>query len=384
LLAAVLALSGCEHCAREPAHVQEPWEEPELAPEVFEAGEPDPDAPEPPAISDQVVSNGDVVREPPRVLAAASPDAEHANDEPVPARRYVYRVSMIVPAGLGEGGDHIALPSAELFIDASSDRLRARFTGQGWPVPAGSEVRLRRDRPGVYLFDDEGGRPLEPGLMADWFEGGRVTRRGPPMRVTRPYRPPRRASREEAGEDEPLGDLVCALLAEWSAESRESVARRCERGAPFAFRVGFWRAEQTAAVRVELPRSSLRADEEGAPELVPAQSSRAFLEPSALARITPSGPREESEIALGSPADGIEVANESPTRVLVTVQGMAIGWVDAAARANFVGLRPGSYEVGSIRPLGGVVARSRTLDVPGLLRLCEARCPRAPAPEAPE
>lgn len=367
--ASLLLLSVLAACDRPSPPRLEEYEGEEIAAQVFEETEPpDPDAPPPPAIGDapSVVRARAASRRPPPVLPA-HPDLESAGRAPVRVRRYVYRVRMVVPAGLGDGSDRIARPSAELFLDVSHDRLRARFSGAGWPVGAGSEVRLRSDRYGVYLFDGAGGRPLEPGELAAWFEGGDVSRRGPPLRVFATYGPARRA---EPDEDMP-GALVCAFLAELAGEPRENVMRRCERGAPHRFRIGFWRAEQTADVPVTLPRSALRADEVDPPPRVTAEPGRAFLEPSGLRRITPSRPPAEplSEGAL-------EIVNESATRVIVTLEGVAAGWVDAGARASFVGLRPGSYEVGAIRPLGAVVQRGRAVTVPGTHTVCDGRCAR--------
>ncbi|HEY8429983.1 MAG TPA: hypothetical protein VIL20_16485 [Sandaracinaceae bacterium] len=384
LAAAVGALlfASCQACEGRPPRPSDEDEElleDEVAGEVIEEAESsDPNEPPPPAIAElpTSVSSPDARRPPP--IVEAHPDREYGSREPVRARRYVYRVRMVVPAGLGEADDRLALPSAELFVDVSHDRLRARFAGAGWPVHAGSEVRLRRDRPGVYVFDGDGGRPLAPGEMAAWFEGGPVTRRGPPLRVLVNYGPARHAPPPPEGEHVP-GELVCALLAEWAGEDRETVMRRCERGAPYLWRLGFWRADQTADVPVELPRSSLRADEKGPPATpIVAQRSRAFLEPAALSRIAPSG--RTGAVAEGAPGEGLVVRNESATRAIVTVQGIAIGWVDAGATGRFVGFLPGVYEVGSIRPLGAVVQRGRPVAVPGEHRICDGRC-RRPEPE---
>lgn len=382
VLVAALSLAACEACQRTPrvAEYEDEYAG-ELAGEVIEEAEPpDPSEPPPPAIADSTFgATPDTSDFAPPPILEAHPDEEHTSSEPVRARRYVYRVSMVVPAGLGDGNDRLALPSAELFVDVSHDRLRARFAGAGWPVAAGSEVRLRRDRPGVYVFDGEGGRPLAPGEMAAWFEGGPVTRRGPPLRVIVGYGPARNAPL--ADDEEVPGELICALLAEWGAEDPATVMRRCERGAPYLWRLGFWRAEQTADVPVELPRSSLRADEGGAPAPIVAHASRAFVEPSGLSRIAASGPA--SPPLPGGPAEGLRVPNESATRAIVTVQGIAIGWVDAGATAHFVGLSPGTYEIGSIRPLGAVVQRGRAVVVPGEHRICDGRCraPESPASE---
>src|SRR5690606_13339729 len=162
------------------------------------------------------------------------------------------------------------------------------------------------------------------------------------------------------------GGLICALLAEWTGESRESVYRRCDGRAPLGFRVGFWRAERTADLPVELPRSALRADETAPPAAVPNSHSRAVPEPRALGRLPamerppPAGAAEE-----GGPSEGLEFVNQSEARVVVTVEGVAVGWVDAGTSGLFVGLRPGSYRVAALRPMGAVVIRPRVVVVPG-------------------
>jgi hypothetical protein len=373
------AALGCDGLRNPPPPIEEEYEDEELAAEVIEEGDP-PRAgdPAPPPIAEGATITTTTMGEPPvAIIPAAAEDDEFASEAPVTARRYVYRVSMVVPSGLGSQSDRIALPAAELFVDVSHDRVRARFAGPGWPVPAGSEVRLRRDRPGVYVFDAAGGRPLEPGLMADWFEGGHVTRRGPPLRII-PFFGPMRA--EARADEEAPGELVCALLAEWAGEPRENWMRRCERGAPFLWRLGFWRGEQTAGVPVDLPRASLRADHTDPPPEIPAQTSRAFLEPAALGRIGQLAHHEIAPVA-DAPAEGLAVENESATRAIVTVQGVAIGWVDAGARGLFVGLAPGAYEVGAIRPMGAVVQRGRAVLVPAHHSICDGRC-RRPVPPA--
>lgn len=372
------ALGGCDGCRNPTPPAIETYEDEELAAEVFEqgelAGEPPPpisDAPPPPPGTPP----------PPPVVASPHPDPEWANDLPVDARRFVYRVRLSLPSTLGSTDD-VALPAAELYLDVAHDRLRARFVGPGWAVQEGSEVRLRRDYPGVYLFDGLGGRPLVPGELALWFEGGRVSRRGPALRVV-PFPAPRRPAAQQEGAP---GELVCALLAELSSEPWEAHMRRCERGAPAMFRIGYWRAEQTAGVPVELPRRGLRADEQDPPTPIAAETSRAFLEPGALARIATRRIRRSDDAP--SPPDetltGLRVQNESPTRALVLAQGVLIGWVDSGAAAEFVGLSRGSYEVSAIRPLGAIVARARDATVPGSVRLCDRRCPRRDPAEVGE
>jgi hypothetical protein len=299
---------------------------------------------------------------------APASDEANGSDAPVRARRYVYRVRLLVPEMLGENRSDLARSAAELFVDVSGDRLRARFVGQGWPVEAGSEIRVRGDSPGVYVFDRDGGRSLAPGAMSEWFEGGPRNRTGPPLMVRRD---PNR------GREEVPGALICALLAEWAAEPRESVARRCETGAPLGFRVGLWRGERTADVPVELPARALRADEADPPAPIPGSTSRAFLEPSALARVPEMEHAPRDLVApAGGPAEGLEFVNESEARVVVTIEGIAAGWVDSGARGLFVGLRPGAYRIAALRPLGAVVIRPRIVPVPGRTVLGAPRHPR--------
>ena len=365
-------------CAEPPQPLQEDYTEQSSLAEVWvEETEPED---HPPAISDAVPANSMPTdrrdREPAPVLPASHGDDDYANEQMVQARRYVYRVRMVVPGGLGGGRVQVAVPAAELHVDISHERLRARFRGTGWPVPPDSEIRLRRDRPGVYLFDGDGGRPLEPGELATWFEGGPMLRRGPPLHIFSRYGFPRRA---RIPDDELTpGELMCALLAELAAEPREPVLRRCELGAPHLFRFGFWRAEQTAGVPLELPRSALRADERDPPRPIAPFTSRPWLEAAALARLRGGRPPEET--TEGAPRRGLRIENESAVRTIIAVDGVAVGWVDAGAQLTLEGLEPGTYDVGSIRPHGAVVQRGRPVGVPGVHRVCDGRCPRRTPP----
>ena len=288
------------------------------------------------------------------IVPAAARDLAYDSDEPVALRRYVYRVRLAIPSALGDASD-LATPGAELYIDASAERVRARFVGMGWPVDIGSEVRLRGDSPGGYVFDGAGGRPLLPGELGEWFEGGE-RRPGPGLSVRRDPTMP-------SGES---GLLVCALLAEWAGENREAVLRRCDGRAPLSFRVGLWRAERTADIPIELPRRSVRADEVDPPLEVPALESRAFFEPASLARIEPPSVRgEEPEAAHPeAPGEGLLLVNESGTRVIVTVGGIPIGWIAPRSSGFFVGLRPGPAWVGALRPMGSIALRPRLVALP--------------------
>lgn len=357
--------------AREPAQppparrVVEQWRADESSPAAAE------DDGVPALATDSTLASGPApvaTRAPPLIEPAAAIDHAYDSDEPVTTRRYVYRVRLAIPAALGNGAD-LATPAAELFLDVSSERVRARFVGQGWPVDTGAEVRLRGDSPGAYVFDGAGGRPLLPGQLAEWFEGGE-RRPGPRLSVRRDPTMP---------SGEATGTLVCALLAEWAGEPRDAVVRRCDGRAPIGFRVGLWRAERTADLQVELPRRSLRADEVGPPDALPSLTSRAFFEPASLARIAPRSVRGEEIEARDpeAPPEGLLFVNQSGTRVIVTVQGVPIGWVAPHAEAYFVGLLPGAHDVGGLRPMGSIALRPRLLELPARTVL---RGPRAPRP----
>jgi len=303
----------------------------------------------------------------PRVYPAADDDVDYRSDERVDVMRLVYRVTFRVPPMLGDVPSTMPRPTAELHMDVSSDRLRARFSGPGWPVVPGSEVRLRRDLGGVYIFDGEGGHPAGPGMLAQWFQGGPVSRRQTPAVGIR---------RAPESEQDAPGDLICALLAEWSGQPRTELERRCgDGGAPLVFRIGAWRAERTAEVPVQLSRNALRADHHGAPPQLTASTSRAFMEESVLARI-PLGRRVRRGEELPAATAGLRIDNQGPTRVVVTVGGIPVGWVDHGATGHFVGFVPGEHVVGAMRPLGNLALHPRARTVPGEVRI---RPPRRPA-----
>jgi hypothetical protein len=349
-LAAAVICAGCETApARIPAQpppaerTVEQWRGEETA---VESEDEEPLEPIPFALPSTEVT--------PSTAPAAARDLAYDSDAPLAVRRYVYRVRLAIPSALGDAEDLIT-PGAELYVDTSEERARARFVGQSWPLEAGAEVRLRGDSPGTYVFDGAGGRPLLPSELGEWFEGGE-RRPGPSLSV-------RRDPAAAAGE---RGALVCALLAEWAGEDREAVLRRCDGRAPIAFRVGLWRAERTADLPIEIPRRSLRADEIDPPSTIPPSTSRAFYEPGTLARIEGAAVRgEEIEAAdPEAPGEGLLFVNESPTRVVVTAQGVPIGWVAPRSSGLFVGLRPGPIWVGAIRPLGSIALRPRLVSVP--------------------
>jgi len=357
----LLTLSACEGGPerapslpiRAPARVEE-WH-----PETAEPLAVDPLAPsEPFAVLEPPYAIGDpAVRNPaPRTIEpAAGPDTLYDSEELVVARRYVYRVRLSVPSILGEAAD-LTTAAAELYLDVSAERVRARFVGNGWPIEPGAEVRLRGDSPGGYLFSAEGGRPLLPGELVRWFEGG-PRRSGPPLSIRR----------DLAGSNgAPAGLLVCAFLAEWAGEGRDSVVRRCDGRAPLGFRVGLWRGERTADVEVELPRRALRADEVEPPATMARRTSFAFFEPSSLAHIMRSRARgQEIEApSQDAPSEGFEFVNQTATRVIVTLEGVPVGWVAPVSTSHFIGMAPAVYSVGAMRPMGSIALRPRLIRVP--------------------
>ena len=329
--------------------------------EVTEWAEPTgEEAEEPPsALSDELEPELEAPPAPP-IERAAAPDTAFASEETVAARRVVYRVRIGVPGILGEPIVDLAVPAAELYVDVSVDRLRARFVGPGWPLHEGAEVRLRGDSPGAYVFDGAGGRSLEPGALATWFEGG-VPRPGPRAYV-------RRDTSADDAEGPLPGPLVCALVAEWAGVSRGSMGPRCGNAAPVWFRAGAYRAERTADVPLTLPRSALRADEAVPPAPAMPASSRSFLEPDALGRLRTDvrrgDDREVERRSERAPAEGLVLENRSDGRVVVVVDGVAVGFADALSEVRLVGLDDAVHEVGAMRPLGAVVMRPRLVEVP--------------------
>ena len=99
---------------------------------------------------DQLVKRFDMLE----AQMAAGPDPEFDGDEPVVARRIVYRVRLGVPNIVGSPIVDLALPAAELYVDVSDTRLRARFVGSHDARQPGGSLRraqrasgIGRDRP---------------------------------------------------------------------------------------------------------------------------------------------------------------------------------------------------------------------------------------------
>jgi hypothetical protein len=308
----------------------------------------------------------------PDVHAAVMPDDGENTDEPVLAGRLVYRVSFMLPASFRDRRAAVVAPAGELHVDLSRSRLRARFVGPGWPVPEGSEVRLRADLPGLYLFDGEGGRSLGAGQLASWFEGQTGTRAAATRAAIRRDWGPR-------AEGPLAGDMMCALLSEWSNQPREALAYRCEPDAlPPGFRIGPWSAELTAVVPLQLPRHSLRADEHERPRTLPARRpTTALLDSAPLGQLLPSHPSE------GPPGASLVVENRSSSRVLIIAQGVPVGWVDAGSTLPITGFAPGWYRIGAVRPLGILRMPPKLIRVPGQLAIGRAEAENRVPPGTP-
>ena len=296
-----------------------------------------------------------------QVLPAFHRDFAYDSDEEVVVRQVVYRLNLSIPRSLGTGAATVPRTAAELHLESSPDRLRARFVGGGWPVPEGSEVRVRRDQPGAYVFDGAGGRPLAPDQLSLWFEGGRK-RFDPTVRIWMP----------DPDLQVPPGTMICRFLAEWAGIPPDSTLRRCgEGGSPPSFRVGLWRGERTADVLVRRPRRVLRADHEDPPSGVHSrhvQHSGFFVNETMQRRLRRRWGRVPTP-AEDAPERGLIVHNTGNARMIVTVQGTPVAWVDADHEVYLPGLRPGAYQVGSTRPFGLLVAPGRFVKDPGRLDL---------------
>ncbi len=289
-----------------------------------------------------------------------APDPEFAGGASIEARRVVYRFHTQIPAMFGAGIESVPRAATELLLLVTPDRLRARFSGPAWPVHPESEVRVRGDRPGSYVFDGAGGRPLGPGQMAHWFDGGPPRRHG---RVWLRVDPPRN--------EVDVGSMICRFLAEWASASVDSLIAQCGGGVPRWIRLGPYTGDRTADVEVMVQRRQLRADHEEPPPRIAAAASWPYHSPATYRRMLPR-PRPPQRIEQPeAPADlrGLRVRNLGPVRMVVTLDGTALGSVDAGAEADFPDVPDGVFLVGGMRPLGGLAATPRLARVPGVVAM---------------
>jgi hypothetical protein len=283
-----------------------------------------------------------------RITPATASDRQFESDEPVTIRRLVYRATLEVPPGLRSAHSPVLPSASELHLDVGIDRLRGRFVGPSWPIDEGSELRMRADVPGIYMFDGAGGRPLAPGHLASWFngdEGEQFPRQ--PVNL-----------RAEAGPSaEGPSELVCALIAEWTAQPRQSLENWCADGTLIQkFKFGVWNFDLTAIVPMNVPRSQLRADGVALPKPLATTRVRTLLDTRDIERLAPIVIRPGATPALaplvdaGPPGSGVlHAENRGVGRMLLIVQGVPLAWLQPRASANFSGFTPGYYRVGAVR-----------------------------------
>lgn len=352
-LAALLEASGCGRRRVVPA---------ESAPLT---GERAPAAPSP--VAPVIVEEATITGDRRVVIRPAARLDEHDGDRPVRVKRLVYRFVPHLPWSLGNGRTELLPPTGELTIDVAGGRLRARFVGNGFPVDDGSEVRLRSDMPGVYVFDAAGGRPEGTGQLAAWFQSG------PGARTVE-------LKVRTSAQDEPTTiDLVCRFFGEWAGTSIAAVRRSCSAdGLPVRFRFGPYQVERTAEAWIDVPERALRADHIDPPRNLVHVRRVDFHTREELGLIAPS-PEEplehrrrpdEPEVVV---TDGLATENRTGARVLVVVDGVALGWLDPGERATFEGIPAGGHLVGGMMPLGGVTKRSYRYPLPGFFVLQRQR-----------
>ncbi len=155
---------------------------------------------------------------------------------------------------------------------------------------------------------------------------------------------------------------MCSLLAEWTGQPRDALARRCSHGAvPPRFRFGPWRGELTAVVPLEVAMHTVRADESRPPAGLATADSRSSVDAAELAHIAPV----HGAPTASKPSAALEVVNNTAARAIIMVQGVPVGWVNAYRRGRFEGFRPGRYRVGALRPLGALRLAPKLVELPG-------------------
>ena len=290
------------------------------------------------------------------VVPSALLDDGYASSAIVRARRVVYRVTFRPSGLIGEAHPSIPIARAELVVDVTEERVRARFVGTGWPLLSGAEVRIRHDLPGSYIFDQRGGRPLSSGKLRSWFIGDPSGSGSTPVRV-QPASP-----EEQVG----AGLLICRLLAEWSGQRPATLRRRCGLGgAPESFSVGMWVGRRTADVSIPLARAALRADHMRHPRLDSRrQRTQLFMSEAVVQRIEPHRPLAVSGIES---TPSLVLNNGASTRLIFTIEGVPFAWVLPGASLEVQGIRPGVYRFAALMPMGALALRYRLAAVPGQL-----------------
>jgi hypothetical protein len=306
-----------------------------------------------------------------RVAPATASDRQFDSDEPVTVRRLVYRATIELPPGVRAPHAPVLPSPSELHLDVAVDRLRGRFVGPSWPVEEGSEIRMRADVPGAYIFDGRGGRPLGPGHLASWFNGDEGEQF--------PRQPVRMRAEAGPSADGP-SELVCALISEWSAQPRQALEAWCANGTLIQrFGFGVWNFDLTAIVPMTMPRSQLRADAVNLPRPLMNARPRALLETRDVERLQPIVVRPNANatgananapalapIDAGPPGSGVlRAENRGLTRMLLVVQGVPLAWLQPRAAMEFSGFTPGYYRVSGVRPYAQNAATPNPMVIPG-------------------
>ncbi len=228
---------------------------------------------------------------------AIGPDHDYAGEEQVESAFLVYRAQLRVPVIQGFVSRVSYRPTAELHVWSSSERLRAKFVGNAWPVGDGAEVRLRADRPGAVVVDASGMRPLGPGQLAHWFAGTSLTQRVHANAAIA------MVSEKEAGGPR---HLLCELIAEWTNQPRTNLEPRCSVAGPNPrLRIGQWWATRTVSMYQSLPKRRLRTDQ---PLTEPVKG--------------------DFQAIQSRPSAGQHVINQYAKRLLPFAGGQPWGWVD--------------------------------------------------------
>lgn len=314
-----------------------------------------------------------------RVAPATVTDRLFDSDEPVTVRRLVYRATIELPPGVRAPHAPVLPSPSELHLDVAVDRLRGRFVGPSWPVDEGSEIRMRTDAPGVYMFDGNGGRPLAPGHLASWFngdEGESFPRQSVIMRA------------DPGPSAEGPSELVCALIAEWTAHPRQALESWCANGTLIQkFSFGVWKFDLTAIVPMTMPRSQLRADAVSLPKPLRNARHQALLDTRDIERLAPIVVKPHSNnpalalppVDAGPPGSAVlRAENRGLTRMLLVVQGVAVAWLQPRAAVEFKGFNPGYYRVSAVRPYAQNAAIPNPMLIPGELQVGVAVDPVQP------
>lgn len=288
-------------------------------------------------------------------IIATDIDRAYDSDEMIDARRIVYRVSFVVPRSMQpEGGGDDSRVSTELHLDVSADRLRAKFNGTGWPFRSPTEIRLRADHSGAYVFDSKGGHPHGPRQLRSWFDGG-ASRHNPRFRW--------RFARERP----PPGPihLACSLFAELAGLG-DAGALGCSSVAPELVRIGPWLIEKTADLPIRAKRRALRGDSREPPRPPGLSGSESFAAWTDQVSVVALAPTLRSPDAAGRE---IRLGNDKPYTQILLLDGVTIGWVGAGENVALrfkddaiAGLpKTHTFLLGGISPTGTTGARPRPI-----------------------